>query len=114
MRRLLILTLPAMLTTFACDSDEGGGGDRNASIKALTGDVSAGETVFSGSGCNSTACHGADGDSGPSAPRLTDVVGMRTDDELINSVLDGRGNMPPQSLEDQQMADVLAWLRDSF
>lgn len=113
MRRLLILTLPAVLTTLACDSGEEEGG-RNDDIKALSADAASGEALFTSRGCSSDACHGADGNSGSSAPRLTDVVSMRTDDELIDAVLDGRGNMPPQSLEDQEMADVLAWVRDTF
>lgn len=115
MRRLLVLALPALLTTtLACDSgDDGGGGDDNGAILGLTGDAAAGQTVFTAGMCSSAACHGTDGNSG-SAPALSTVVSSRSDDQIINSVLDGKAGMPPQDLTDQEMADVLAWLRDSF
>lgn len=113
MRRLLILTLPVVLTTFACDSG-GDEGDRNADIKALSGDAASGQALFASKGCNIDSCHGADGNSGTTAPRLADITPMRTDDQIIDSVLDGRESMPPQSLEDQEMADVLAWIRSNF
>lgn len=116
MRRLLLLTLPLVLTTAACDSEEGdgGGGDDNGGILELTGDAAAGQTVFTSGMCSTAACHGSDGNSGSSAPPLSDVVSGRSDEQLIDSVLDGRGAMPPQDLSDQEMADVLAWLRESF
>lgn len=115
MRRLLVLALPLLLTsTLACDSgDDGGGGDDNAAIKALTGDAANGQAVFTAGACATSGCHGADGNSG-TAPALDSVVSSRTDDQLIDSVLDGKGSMPPNDLTDQEMADVLAWLRSSF
>lgn len=113
MRHLLLLVLPALLTpSLACDSG-GGGGNGNADILALTGDPAAGEMVFNSKGCTSTACHGADGNSG-SAPALSGRVSGLSDDQIIDSVLDGKGAMPPQDVTDQQMADVLAWLNDTF
>lgn len=114
MRRLLLLTLPLLLTPVACDSGDGdGGGDDNGAILDLTGDAAAGETVFTAGMCATAACHGSDGVSGQ-APALDGVVGSRTDEQIIDSVLDGKGAMPPQDLSDQQMADVLAWLRQEF
>lgn len=116
MRRLLILTLPLVLTSVACDSDDGdgdGGGDDNGAILDLTGDAAAGQTVFTSGMCSTAACHGTDGNSGQ-APALNGVVSGRTDDQIIDSVLDGKGAMPPQDLTDQQMANVLAWLRQNF
>jgi cytochrome c551 len=115
MRRLLVLALPVLLTTtLACDSggDDGDGGD-NSAVLALSGDAAAGQTVFSANACATAGCHGADGNSG-SAPALRDVIDNRTDDQIIDAVLDGKGGMPPQDLTNQQMADVLAWLRDTF
>jgi mono/diheme cytochrome c family protein len=117
MRRLLVLALPLLLVpSLACDSGGGGGeegGGDNGDILALTGDPARGESVFTSTMCSVAACHGADGNSG-SAPGLSTLVSSRSDDQLIDSVLDGKGGMPPQNLDDQQMADVLAWLRDSF
>lgn len=116
MRRLLILTLPALLTV-ACDSggDDDGGGDRNSGILALSGDATAGETLFNDKGCSIDSCHGADGNSGTTAPALNGVVSTRSDSQLIDSVLDGTdGGMPAQNLTDQEMADVLAYLNANF
>lgn len=117
MRRLLFLAIPALLLpSLACDSGgdgDGGGGDDNSAILDLTGDPAAGESVFNSTGCASTACHGPDGNSG-SAPALSSRVSSLSDDQIIDSVLDGKGGMPPQNLNDQQMADVLAWLNDTF
>ncbi|MEX1361678.1 MAG: cytochrome c [Nannocystaceae bacterium] len=115
MRSLLFLALPALLALSGCDSDsgDGGGGDRNADIKALTGDAASGQTVFSSMTCASSGCHGADGNSG-SAPALRDSAPGLSDDQIIDSVLDGKGAMPPNDLEDQEMADVLAWVRSTF
>jgi len=103
-----------LTSTLACDSggDEGGGDD-NAAIKALDGDAARGQTVFSSNTCASSGCHGTDGNSG-TAPALRDVVGGLSDDQIIDAVLDGKGSMPPNDLTDQEMADVLAWLRESF
>jgi len=111
MRRLLVLTLPLLLTA-ACDSEEDG---RNAEILALDGNPAAGEMVFANNTCSTDACHGSDGNSGTgTAPALNTVVSGLSDDQIINAVLDGDGAMPPQDLEDQEMADVLAWLRTEF
>jgi cytochrome c551 len=115
MRRLFVSTLPVLLTLcLACDSDDDGGGSDNGAILDLTGDPAAGQTVFTSGMCSTSACHGADGNSGTTAPALSSVVSSRTDDQIIDSVLDGKGAMPAQDLTDQEMADVLAWLRDTF
>ena len=115
MRGLHFILTPFLLAPLACDSDsgDGGAGGRNGDILALTGDAAAGETVFNSNACSSESCHGADGNSG-SAPALMTVVSGLSDDAAIDSVLDGKGGMPPQALEDQQMADVLAWMRANF
>lgn len=114
MRSLLTFVLPAALLIPACDSDGGDdGGNRNDDIKALSGNAATGETVFTSMTCASSGCHGMDGNSG-SAPALRDVVSGLSDDQVINAVLDGEGSMPPNDLEDQEMADVLAWLRQQF
>lgn len=114
MRRLvLVLALPALLPSLACDSGGDDGGGDNGDILALMGDPARGEGIFAANMCSTAACHGADGSSG-TAPDLRTVVPGLSDDQIIDAVLDGKAAMPPQSLDDQQMADVLAWLRDSF
>lgn len=115
MRRLLLLTLPLILSPLACESggDDDGGG-RNAAILALSGDSTAGQATFTAGSCSTESCHGSDGNSGPSAMPFSSLVSSLSDDDIVNSVLDGKGGMPAQDLEDQEMANVLEWLRTDF
>ncbi len=119
MRLTLLFTLSAALLLPACneeepDDDEHGTIDqaRIDAVLALPGDVAAGETVFAT--CAISSCHGADGNSGSAGISLSDEVPEHPDDHLISYVLGGTGSMPAQNLTDQQMADVLAYLRDTF
>lgn len=80
-------------------------------ILALDRDAAAGEDVYAS--CASSSCHGSNGDSG-SGPRLSRRVPRGSDEDLIEIVLAGEGGMPPQDLDDQEMADLLAYLRQTF
>lgn len=119
MRLTLLLTLSAALFLPACneeeEEDEGGNVDpaRVDAILGLTGDAAAGETVYAR--CSVSSCHGADGNSGPTGtPPLGEEVPEQSDEDLIQIVVGGYGSMPAQGVDDQQMADLLAYLRDSF
>jgi mono/diheme cytochrome c family protein len=120
MRLTLLLTLSAALFLPACDKeedDDDGGGNtidpaRIDAILALPGDAGAGETVFGR--CAAAACHGADGNSGSTGAPLRDEVPGLSDERLIEIVLGGYETMAPQNLSDQEMADVLVYLRDTF
>jgi mono/diheme cytochrome c family protein len=81
--------------------DNGGGGG---------GDATAGAEVYSTS-C--AGCHGANGNDG-SAPDLTAEVPSKTDEELTTIITEGTGSMGPVSLDDTQLADLLAHLRATF
>lgn len=74
-------------------------------ILALTGDTTAGETLFAD---NCASCHGADatGGSGP------DLTGEGMDEEAVSVILDGEEDMPSFSadLADQDIADIIAWV----
>ena len=72
------------------------------------GDIAAGEQVFADT-C--AACHGADG-TGGIGPSLLDEVPDASDAELQDVIQNGEGEMPAQSLDDQQTADVIAYMRD--
>lgn len=115
--RLTLLTLCAALLLPACndgeDDDDGGTIDpaRIEAILALPGDVTAGEAVFAR--CAAASCHGPDGNSGSGSP-LSDEVPDLSDEGLVDVVLGGEEAMPPQALTDQEMADVLAYLRETF
>jgi mono/diheme cytochrome c family protein len=118
MRLTLLLTLSAALFLPACneEGDDGEGGNidpaRVDAILALPGDAGAGETVFGR--CAAAACHGADGNSGSTGAPLRDAVPGLTDEGIVEIVLGGYETMPAQALTDQEMADVLVYLRDTF
>lgn len=86
-------------------ADTGGTGDTSG----LTGDPTAGATVFQ----DCAACHGADG-SGASGPALDALVPTLSDAEISDTILYGYGSMGPLDLTDQQILDVLAYLRATF
>ncbi len=101
------------------DDGDGGGGtggdDRAATILGLTGDASSGEQLFGSSGCANMACHGADGTSGSAMPSLDTSVPNTDDATIVDTFLNGKGSMPAQAgLSDQQLADLLAYVSDTF
>ena len=118
MRLPLLLTLSAALFIPACneeDDDEAGNVDpaRVEAILGLTGDASAGQTIYAR--CSVSSCHGTDGASGPAGtPALTEEVPEQSDEKLVQIVIGGYGSMPAQPMEDQDMANLLAYLRDTF
>lgn len=83
--------------------DDSGGGD-------LTGDATAGAAVYASS-C--AGCHGDNGNDG-SAADLTAEVPEKSDADLEDIIQNGTGNMPAQGLEAQDLADLLAYLRETF
>lgn len=99
---------------------EGGGGscdasqmDRVDAILMLSSDAAAAQTSFASS-CGVSSCHGSNGDSGP-APDLSSETADLDDTDLLCLALNGTGGMPPQDgLSDQQLADVLEYIRTSL
>ena len=83
------------------------------------GDFDRGRVVFVET-CGRDTCHGPDGRAGP-APNL-DVVVPQRDDVRLRSVIqlgtgttgESEGSMPGQELEDQDLEDVIAYLRATF
>jgi mono/diheme cytochrome c family protein len=119
MRLTLLLTLSAALFLPACNEEEGEeeGGNvdpaRIDAILALSGNGATGETVFAR--CSVSSCHGTGGDMPISGtPTLTAEVPEQSDEELIDIVIGGYETMPAQTLTDQEMADLLVYLRDTF
>lgn len=98
-----LIMIPALLASLvAC-----GEADRTATIVGLSGDSANGETLYS-STC--AACHGADGSGGGSYPAL---AGLSISDEAkVDIILYGDGSMPSyeDSYEDQDIADILAYI----
>ena len=81
------------------------GDSRTNTILGLSGDAANGGTVFA---ANCASCHGAagDGGSGPAIAGDTEV------DEIASIVLNGEEEMPAfaDTLSDQEIADVIAWV----
>lgn len=106
----------------ACDdsgeeADGGGteGEDRAANVLALEGDAAAGMAGFGTFGCSNESCHGADGLSGMASPSLNMSVPNASDEVIVNTFLNGKGSMPPQSARtDQELADLLAYVSETF
>jgi mono/diheme cytochrome c family protein len=86
---------------------------RVRSIDAMVPDHTAGALVFAE---NCTKCHGEHGEGTSIAPSLFVRVPARDDDELLLSLLLGRGLMPSwaDTLDDRALADLRAYLRSTF
>ena len=104
-RLLALLALPCTLLLMpACD--DGGGDSQVDAILGLDGDATNGGNVFANT-CGNGGCHGSDGDSGP-APNLSGNA--FSDTQVVNAMVNGVGNMPPQNVSDQEAADVNAYV----
>lgn len=111
----LIVSLMAV-TAMACDA--GGSTDRVTTIESLTGDLASGETVYTE---NCAVCHLEDGTGDLNGGVGIDLVQLYTDEpngehDFIGTVLNGEGDMTAfaDMLDDQQIADVMAYLKDAF
>ena len=118
MRRVLPFALTGLLalTSLACSSSGGGGGGSNSAataIAALTGDQTNGKSIY-GNQCAS--CHAADGSGGVGSSLIAPPKSSLSAEAMIVSLLDGKGNMPSfsSSLTEQQMADVIAYVRGNL
>jgi len=115
-----VLMIPCVLMAQTNSSD------KNASAKALQVSINRGKTVFL---TNCLACHQADGSGVPNLnPPLIKSKGVAGDKAtLITMILKGssgkveidgetfKNTMPAQPfLSDQQIADVLTYVRNSF
>lgn len=104
-RLFVLLALPCSLLLMpACDDD--GGDSQVDAILGLDGDATNGGDVFATT-CGNSGCHGSDGVSGP-APDL--AGGAVSDTQVVNAIVNGSGNMPPQNVTDQEAADVNAYI----
>jgi mono/diheme cytochrome c family protein len=92
------------LMLLACGSD----GKDTASV---TADASAGATMYA-QVC--AGCHGDPVSGGGSSPLLADEVPEKSDAELRDIILNGEGEMPPVALSEQQVTDVIAYLRETI
>ena len=115
MRSSMFVALGIVSGLMACGEKEGdtASSDRQSDILSLSGDAANGEALFQ-SMC--TSCHGSDG-SGASGPNLYDRVPLLDESSIVEVLLDGTsGGMPGYSgtLEDQEIADLLAYLLETY
>lgn len=90
----------------------GCGGEDVDHILALDGDPENGAAVYS-STCGTSACHGSTGTNGP-APDLREHLDHHDDEDVASVIVGGSGDMPAQNLSDQDVADVLAYMRQEI
>lgn len=135
MRNLSIFTSLLVVALAACSSstsstpanNDGGTSTDNSNnepiearietIKGLTGNAAAGETVYTTtSSPKCIQCHKADGKgSEKGAPSLVEPSANDPVEELAGYILNGKGKMPKQeSLTDQEIADVIAYMKATF
>lgn len=109
---LSICLLAGAFTSGACTESEEVD-PRVKTILELEPDRDEGGIVFDAN-CTAGGCHGPTGDDGV-APSLSDRVPGLSDEELLILWLDGTSRMPAQSqLDDQEKADVLAYVTEVF
>jgi mono/diheme cytochrome c family protein len=108
---LLCLVLLTACDDYVLQRGSGGGTDRIDTILGLTGDAGAGDAAFTG---KCLACHDKAGEADKVGPALGPLVPTLADDELVGVMVDGSGSMPPANVDDQDAADILAWLRQQF
>ena len=82
-------------------------------ILGMTGDPATGASQFTDT-CS--GCHGPQGEGTSFAPSLFTRVPSRDDESLVQTLIQGRGGMPSwgDRFDDQRLADLLAFLRQSF
>ena len=112
MRRILIA---AALLAFAPGCESGSDNPDVATIVALSGDATSGESLY---GTHCSSCHMADGTGNPGLnyPSLVEHAPHETDEEIVAIVLEGEEAMPAfrSQLSDQEVADVLAYIRATW
>lgn len=103
LRMMLVLSLMCVLT--ACGASE-----EAQQIASLTGDAAAGEPLYQS---NCAACHGQDARGGTYDVDLVDHATHHEDEHFAQVILSGDGDMPAfeGQLEDQEIADIIAYIR---
>lgn len=82
-------------------------------IAEREGDEAAGAEMFAE---RCTGCHGPTGEGSGFAPSLFERVPLRDDASILRTLVQGRGRMPAwgETLNDQEIADIFAYLRGNF
>ncbi|MEN9799981.1 MAG: Cytochrome oxidase, cbb3-type, subunit [Pseudomonadota bacterium] len=122
--RLSRLVLVSTLALAGCGGTDTPGTDagtdagaqtRTQQIAALTGSVTAGGNSFANRGC--AACHGANGAGTGSGVALQAPLKDESKEEIIGVLLNGVSGTSMSSyagLEDQELADLYAYMKAEF
>ena len=86
-------------------------GSENSSPLELEGRVTCGEEVFLN---RCAGCHGSNGEGTAQGQVLNGFIDDQDNGTLLYSFQFGEGDMPPQNLQPQDAADVLAYIRTEF
>ena len=78
---------------------------------SLVGDLVCGREVYL-SKCS--ICHMENGEGSNAGKQLAGFIDQYSDAHLVEVIQDGWGPMPPVNINPQQIADVIAYLRDNF
>ncbi|MBM6616308.1 cytochrome c551 [Bacillus suaedaesalsae] len=106
-KTFMVILFGAMLTLAAC-----GGGDEEASPNESAGgetsgaETTAAEPIYQKS-C--AGCHGGDLQGGM-GPGLTKVGSKYSEEEILNIIHNGQGNMPKGVIQGAEAEAVAAWL----
>ena len=92
----------------SCEAPQG---SESASPLELEGRISCGEEVYLN---RCSGCHGEFGEGTPQGQELNGHIDAHDDATLLLSIQFGEGDMPPQNLQPQEAADVLAYMRSVF
>jgi mono/diheme cytochrome c family protein len=104
--------LMVVLALAACGPSDPSG--RAQPISALNGDAARGGPLFTQ---QCASCHGANGkgDAASGASDLTPLSKKYTTFMFASVVVNGSGRMPPMpALKDQEVADIVAYIKATF
>lgn len=74
----------------------------------LQGDAAVGSEIY---GAECALCHGLQGEGTSRGIELQGVFSRRTDSEVLDIVRFGTGDMPAYTFTDQELADLLGWMK---
>lgn len=118
MKSILILVTGLAAVVAACSGDEtsstsaGNCGSDVSSITSLTGNATIGQTSYASS-CGTAECHGPNGDNSDAGDLPTRIPEM-TEAQIAATIKCGIGTMPAQNLDDQEIANVIAYVQATF
>lgn len=105
LRPLLALLFAALLPLVAACGDDH---PRVGAVLALQGNADAGKDLYTS---NCTGCHGTSGKGGSAGKDIAHVARNEPED-AIEAIVEGEDSMPAfDSLSDQDVADIIAYLK---